>query len=119
MSEEEQDKPQPLDYARPPPPASDVGVVVGTAIATMVVGTVVTAVLHVSSISFSIGGPPDPAVMSRLSAAGLLLAWIALASCIAIWLGRSEKLKPRAIGVWIGLGMTLLIAGACFGGVLK
>ena len=75
--------------------------IVGAALLTVLVvaGVIFAAAVTVSSMRAMIG-------------VGALLVVLLIA--LALWLGRSPARRSLAMGIWIGLGVALLVEGVCW-----
>lgn len=106
--------PKPLDYASPPAPAPpDAQVILGAILA---LGIVLTTSFFGPIVTFS-------ATFARIGpwGAGFVLgplAGVVIVSVIGLLLRRSRRPRAWAAGLWIGVGIAILVHSLCSAVVL-
>jgi len=77
--------------------------------------TALVAVLFFFAISLDYGMPgKSPSFRGQKIAGAILLCILAILTSAAIRWKRSCIHRERAMGIWIGMGVAFLVAGACF-----
>jgi len=110
------DTPPPVDYAPPPPKSRMVGQCVRAAFATA--GLLTVAVVGVMVVAFAQGEGGGSTAWFPYVAIGGGVAALVLMNYVAYREYRNPARRGYAFGIWIGLGIALLIQGVCFGRVL-
>ena len=105
-------KPRPLDYASPEP-AKLGGAILAACLTVLLVGL---------SVLIGVIVAEDP----RNTARGISITFpysiwlveLALLLALSLYLYRTPSRRRFALGIWIGLGVALLLEGICFGVLL-